>query len=155
VPHTANVSAHVSAGDTCSPSGVGKPKLASSSVADLNLTKQSIQEPIRLSFAFNNNSTEHSDVHWDAILWHENLYLQVPNGVFLERSKEAFVSLLEFAEEELSCSHIIVCFNKNRNERNTLMRMFMFFGFVALPPNHALSPADASEDVLYMAYNVG
>jgi len=88
-------------------------------------------------------------------LWRENLYLQIPNGIIVERSKEAFVSLLEFGEEELLCSHIVVCFSKNRNERNMLMRMFMFFGFVALPPNHPLAPMDASDEILYMAYSMG
>lgn len=34
------------------------------------------------------------------------------------------------------------------------MRMFMFLGFVTLPPKHALIPSDASEDTMYMAYEL-
>jgi len=94
------------------------------------------------------------EVKWSALLYKGNLYLNVPNGLVIERSKEAFVTLLEFAEEELDCSAIIVCFSKSRPERQSLMRMFMFLGFVTLPPKHALMPSDASEDTMYMAYEL-
>ena len=55
---------------------------------------------------------------WQAILYKGHLYLNVPNGLGIEKSKEAFVTLLEFAEEEINCSHIIVYFMKNRPERS-------------------------------------
>lgn len=57
------------------------------------------------------------EIKWNALLVKGHLYLNVPNGVGVERNKEAFVTLLEFAEEELACTHIIVCFSKTRPER--------------------------------------
>lgn len=60
------------------------------------------------------------EIKWNALLVKGHLYLNVPNGVGVERNKEAFVTLLEFAEEELACTHIIVCFSKTRPERSEL-----------------------------------
>lgn len=57
------------------------------------------------------------EINWKALLVKGHLYLNVPNNVGVERHKEAFVTLLEFAEEQLTCSHVIVCFNKQRPER--------------------------------------
>jgi len=123
-----------------------------------DVTKQSHSEPIRLNFRFKNNNiysnTLHPDYGWDALLWKGNMYLQIPSGIQVERSKEAFISLLEFGEDDLNCNNIVVGFSKSRAERNTLMRIFMFLGFVALPPNDPLAPTDASADSLYMAYNM-
>ena len=61
------------------------------------------------------------EINWNALLVKGHLYLNVPNGVGVERNKEAFVTLLEFAEEELASTHIIVSFNKSRPERSTLI----------------------------------
>ena len=58
-----------------------------------------------------------SEIKWNALLFKGILYLNVPEGLAIERSKEAFVNLLEFAEEELDCSQILVCFSKARTER--------------------------------------
>jgi len=128
---------------------VGKIKLPPS-IGEL--TKQSVQDALRLTLHF--NLAEQHDVKWDAVLWRENLYLQIPNGIPLEGSKEAFITMLEFAEEELRCKHVTVCFSKNRSDMSYLARIFMFLGFVTLPPNHPFVPADASEEMLYMAYNI-
>ena len=91
--------------------------------------------------------------------------------------------MIEFAEEELDCSLVIVSFSKTRSETRefplphaclarvltphlslssylsilhtteTLMRMFTFLGFVLLPPKHPLVPLDAPEDLVFMAYD--
>lgn len=58
-----------------------------------------------------------TEVKWTALLFGGTLYLQVPEGLAIERSKEAFVNLLEFAEEELDCSQILICIPKSRPER--------------------------------------
>jgi len=97
---------------------------------------------------------EEHDVEWEAILWKENLYIHIPNGISLDNSKEAFISLLEFAEEELQCMRVTVYFNKNRSDKNALMRLFSFIGFSVLPPNHNLTPDNASEEMIYMAYSI-
>lgn len=116
------------------------------------LTKQSRQQAIRLTF--NISLLEQYDVKWEAIIWRESLFIHIPNGISLDNSKEAFISLLEFAEEELECMRVTVYFDKNRSDRNVLVRLFNFIGFSVLPPNHSFAPADASEDMLYMAYSI-
>lgn len=132
------------------------------------LTARSEREPLKVTFRFAtplptnanlglNNLAESKVVNaeWSALLWRGDLFLTVPNGIVIERSKEAFITLLEFAEEKLRCKSIIVCFSKSRQERNTLIRMFMFLGFVMLPPNQLIVPTlDVQDDTLYMAYSI-
>jgi len=128
------------------------------------LVKRSKKEPVQVTFRFDNlpifcNANDATTTHWSAILWQGDLYLNVPDGIAIERSKEAFVSLLEFAEEQLGCRSIVVCFSKSRPERNTLMRMFMFLGFVLLAPDHAKEAAlpdelDLPEDTLFLGYSI-
>lgn len=91
---------------------------------------------------------------WEAILYQKNLYLQIPAGVLFETSKEAFVNLLEYAEEELKCQNVVICLDKNSVEKsNNLIRMFMYFGFNALSPAHPLTPKNTSDTLLLMAYS--
>lgn len=49
---------------------------------------------------------------WDAILWKGRLYVSVTAQQLSAGSKEAFVDLLEYAEDVLECSHVIVCLGK-------------------------------------------
>lgn len=118
----------------------------------VDLTKQSRQQAIRLTLSI--TLLEGHEVKWEAILWRENLFIHIPDGISLDNSKEAFISLLEFAEEELQCMAVTVYFEKNRSDRNVLVRLFSFIGFSILPPNHSFAPPDASEDMLYMAYSI-
>lgn len=87
---------------------------------------------------------------WETILLGRRLFVEVPKFILPDGSKESFVRLLEFAEEDLKCSHIIVCFKKDRPDRASLIRVFMFLGFTVLPPGHPLVPA-AKGDILYLA----
>ena len=60
-------------------------------------------------------------------------------------SKEAFVSLLEYAEDVLHCEHVIICLDKNStNPRDTKMaiRNFLFLGFTPLAPGHEFVPSN-------------
>ena len=102
------------------------------------LTARSQREPLKVTFRFatplptplstpNNTvtsggsiggSTKVVNAEWLALLWRGDLYLTVPNGIVIERSKEAFITLLEFAEEKLQCKSIVVCFSKTRTERS-------------------------------------
>jgi ornithine decarboxylase antizyme 1 len=47
----------------------------------------------------------------------DNLYIEVPTGCLPDASKEAFVALLEYAEEVLQCRHAVVCFKADRMDR--------------------------------------
>jgi ornithine decarboxylase antizyme 1 len=88
--------------------------------------------------------------NWETILFERRLFVEVPKHILPEGSKESFVRLLEFAEDELKCSHVIVCFKKDRPDRASLIRVFMFLGFTVLPPGHPLVPRQTG-DVMYLA----
>lgn len=88
------------------------------------------------------------EVTWNTYVMDGRLYVEVPNGILPEGSKESFVSLLEYAEEELHCSHVLVCFKKDRTDRACLVRMFMFLGFVPVAPGNPIIPR--SPDLMFM-----
>jgi hypothetical protein len=50
-------------------------------------------------------------------------------------SKEAFIRLLECAEECLGCARVFVIARRDRNDQATLMRTFMYLGFKPMPPS--------------------
>jgi len=93
------------------------------------------------------------EVEWETILVDGRLYVEVPPGILPAGSRESLVELLEYAEDKLKCSHVILCFRRNRPDRASLLRVFNFFGFCVVPPSHALAPR--SEDLLHMAYVIG
>ena len=78
--------------------------------------------------------------------------MQVPDGPMPEGSRDAFLSLLEFVEEELQCTHVIVCFSKGRPDKALLVRTFMYLGFTMLVPGHHLAPSNAGQDTLCMFF---
>lgn len=66
-----------------------------------------------LSFEF--QLAEQTTVVWETVVVGRRLYLSIVH--LPEGSKEAFVSLLEYAEEVLGCSHVLICFKKDRSDR--------------------------------------
>jgi ornithine decarboxylase antizyme 1 len=92
------------------------------------------------------------EVTWETLLIGRTLFIEIPTDILPEGSKESFVTLLEYAEEVLSCSHVIVCFKKNRGDRASLVRTFMFLGFMPVAPgSHRLA---VSGDLMYLAYTI-
>lgn len=92
------------------------------------------------------------EVTWETLLIGKTLFIEIPADIMPEGSKESFVTLLEYAEEVLSCTHVIVCFKKNRGDRASLVRTFMFLGFVPVAPgSHRLA---VSGDLMYLAYTI-
>jgi len=92
------------------------------------------------------------EVVWETLLIGKTLFIEIPADIMPEGSKESFVTLLEYAEEVLSCTHVIVCFKKNRGDRASLVRTFMFLGFVPVAPgSHRLA---VSGDLMYLAYTI-
>lgn len=92
------------------------------------------------------------EVTWETLLFDKTLFIEIPTNILPEGSKESFVTLLEYAEEVLSCTHVIVCFKKNRSDRASLVRTFMFLGFVPVAPGmHRLA---VSGDLMYLAYTI-
>lgn len=82
---------------------------------------------------------------WEAVLWRGRLYISVSTEQLCNGSKEAFVSLLEYAEDVLHCDHVIICLDKKTsNPRDTKMaiRNFMFLGFKPLAPGSEFIPSN-------------
>merc|ERR1712115_428376 len=61
--------------------------------------------------------------NWEAVMWQERLYVSVTSNQLAEGSKRAFVSLLEYAEEELEVTHVVPC-----------------LGFQPIAPGHEFLP---------------
>ncbi|XP_060823494.1 LOW QUALITY PROTEIN: ornithine decarboxylase antizyme 1 [Bombus pascuorum] len=109
-------------------------------------------ESLRLTFTL--HLTESTSVEWETVVWRHCLYIRVPSCLLPEGSKEGFVSLLEYAEETLQCTNIIICLRKDRADRAMLVRTFMFLGFTVLPPTHSLVPPGSDAGNLYMLYAI-
>ena len=99
--------------------------------------------PSVVSAAVSNEAAKNNG--WDAVLWQGRLYIHVdPTQITNAGSKEVFVSLLEYAEEVLECSHVIVCIDKQQSNNATKMaiRNFLFLGFQPLAPGHEYLPSN-------------
>jgi len=92
------------------------------------------------------------EMYWDTLMIGKTLFVEMPSNVLPDGSRESFVSLLEYAEDVLSCSKVIICFKKNRADQASLIRTFKFLGFVLLAPGtHQLA---VSGDLMYLAYSI-
>jgi ornithine decarboxylase antizyme 1 len=96
--------------------------------------------------------SDEKEVEWKTLLVNGVLYVDIPSSVLPKGSRDSFVSLLEFAEEKLDCHKVYVCFKRNRPDRTSLMRVFMFFGFSVVPPGNPQVPQ--SDDIMSMVYNI-
>jgi len=102
------------------------------------------------SLCFRITLTDCLEVTWETLLTGRKLIVEIPSGILPEGSKESFVTLLEYAEEALKCSHVVVCFKKARPDRASLIRTMMFLGFVVVAPGNPMMPT--SGDLMFMAY---
>lgn len=50
---------------------------------------------------------------WDTVLIGRTLYIALPPHILPEGSRDAFVALLEAAEEKLNCQHVVVSIAKS------------------------------------------
>lgn len=147
-PHAAYVSTGTEG------SGVGKPSeppvadRVSKPVSSTEVVSAAQNGCIHLSFEV--KLAEQTAVVWETVVVGRRLYLSI--GHLPEGSKEAFVSLLEYAEEVLGCTHVLICFRKDRNDRAILIRTFMFLGFEVIPPGHPIAPAN--NEHLYLLYEI-
>lgn len=88
-------------------------KLAPPTIGEL--AKQSRHQPIKITLKI--TLLDSLTVQWDSILIKEELFVHIPNNT-TDNSKEAFIALLEFAEEELCCKKVIVYFDKAKSNRS-------------------------------------
>ncbi|ESO03628.1 hypothetical protein HELRODRAFT_79864 [Helobdella robusta] len=91
--------------------------------------------------------------NWRAMYLGHKLFVEIPKSTLPSCSKESFIMLLEYAEDVLRCSHVIICFKKDRPDRENLVKIFMFLGFHLVPPGHVLAPS-SSGNIMYLAYAV-
>jgi len=134
-------------------SGVGKVSELSEQPNPQQFFESELTKDEALKINFQYSLTPQVQLSWDTILWKNNLYIEVPNGCLPDASKEAFVALLEYAEDVLKCDNAIVCFLKERYDRSILVRTFMFLGFYAVPQGDALS-LPVTKDHIYMVYKI-
>lgn len=93
--------------------------------------------------------------NWDTLLVGRVLYVALPPHILPEGSRDAFVALLEAAEERLGCQHVVVVFGADRPDRAVLVRTFMFLGFAVLAPSSPLVPPGLAANAnLCMLYNI-
>ncbi|XP_020901677.1 ornithine decarboxylase antizyme 1, partial [Exaiptasia diaphana] len=102
--------------------------------------------------SFRVRTGDHEVAEWCSVHVNGCLYVHVPEDEMLPGSKECFVSLLEYAEEELACTHVFVCLLKDRPDRASMMRTFMFMGFQTVKPGHEMCPDDPK--YVFMAYTI-
>jgi ornithine decarboxylase antizyme 1 len=130
--------------------GVGESRNPSDLVSQ-GLDPKTSSPLLRLRFHVRNGlpraisaSAIQKDNGWDAVVWKGRLYVLVDVTQMNDSgSKEAFVSLLEYAEEVLECSHVIVCFEKCQSTNTkTAIRNFLFLGFQPLAPGHEYLPTN-------------
>jgi ornithine decarboxylase antizyme 1 len=113
-----------------------------------------MNQPSRITFKL--RVTEHTSSIWETVLHPANniLYVALPSVLVPEASKQSFITLLEFAEEKLQCSAIVLCVRKDRSDRKNLVRTFMFLGFQVLSPNSELAPQNVEDDNLFFIYKI-
>jgi hypothetical protein len=106
-------------------------------------------------------------VGWNVILWsgagdaQRSLFVQVSSATFPEGSRESFVQLLEYAEEELECERVYMVFTADHQHREAIVKTFMFLGFVPVPSTHKGLPpcgnktndmGNSAEKLMFMGY---
>nr|XP_034838659.1 LOW QUALITY PROTEIN: ornithine decarboxylase antizyme [Maniola hyperantus] len=109
------------------------------------------RQPVKIDFKI--FLTENTLTRWEAVVKGGTIYLRVP-GILQSGSKESFMLLLDFAEERLGCTNCIICVLKNRSDRATLLRTFMFMGFQLLPPNSPLMQEINNPEYIFLHYNM-
>lgn len=92
------------------------------------------------------------EVAWETIYADRRLFVEIPSSILPEGSKESLITLLEYAEEVLDCTHVILVFKKSRNDRASLIRTFMFLGFEVVVPGNPIVPY--ADDLMFLAYTI-
>ncbi|CAK8692673.1 ornithine decarboxylase antizyme 1-like [Clavelina lepadiformis] len=81
---------------------------------------------------FSRQLTQNMLIQWDTVHVNDRLYVHVPSYI----NRDSFVALLDYAEEELGLSTVIVCFNRGSQGFRELAKSFRFMGFDHVLPDH-------------------
>lgn len=120
---------------------------------------QGKREPVRLTLKLQVTETTFSV--WETVLHNNTLYVELPRVLLPEASKHSFMSVLEFAEERLECAQLVLYMRKAREDRQNLIRTFLFLGFQPLSPKSPfvreavpeVIPGEAGDN-LYLMYTI-
>ncbi|XP_033624444.1 ornithine decarboxylase antizyme 1-like [Asterias rubens] len=96
--------------------------------------------------------TDNRKLVWETVLWNKRLYVQVPDDLAHQGSRDSFVALLDAAEEHLGCTQVIIGLRQGAVDRAQLIRTFKFMGFELVPPSHPELPSLA--DYLFMVSDI-
>jgi len=102
-----------------------------------------------VEFKFYYNPTPNTSFNLIGMLKGRNLYIETQTAQIDGFSKEAFISVLEHAEDVLRCDNVVVYFPKDSSQRAGLIRNFMFMGFNVVPPGDQLG-VQLHPDNIYM-----
>lgn len=94
-------------------------------------------------------------IEWQVVRWRDTtLYVNIESAAFPEGSKSSFVQLLDYAEEELSCENVVICYPMDHGHRDAIVKTFMFLGFFLLQPGHPLIQlgGHTSDRYMFMGY---
>lgn len=61
---------------------------------------------------------------------------------------------MDFAEEKLGCSAIVLCMRNDRNDSKELVRTFLILGFELLNPRSPLAPKPIDDSNLFLVYKI-
>nr|XP_033776617.1 ornithine decarboxylase antizyme 2 [Geotrypetes seraphini] len=89
---------------------------------------------------------------WEAVLSNQSLFVEIPDGLLADGSKEGLLALLEFAEEKMKVGYVFICFRKSREDKGPLLKTFSFLGFEIVRPGHPSVPS--RPDVMFMVYTL-
>ncbi|XP_075715545.1 LOW QUALITY PROTEIN: ornithine decarboxylase antizyme 2 [Rhinoderma darwinii] len=107
-------------------------------------------KPHLVHFQYKLTEVKHSS--WKAMLSNQSLFVEIPEGILADGSKEGLLALLEFAEEKMDVRYVFICFRKSREDRGPLLKTFSFLGFEIVRPGHPCVPA--RPEVLFMVYTL-
>ncbi|XP_055340819.1 ornithine decarboxylase antizyme 1-like isoform X2 [Paramacrobiotus metropolitanus] len=126
----------------------GRP--AAGPVPEKKTAANSASVPVHIHFKY--RLTDSLEGVWATILHgpSRSLYVHIPPNTNGEGSKDSFIRLLEYAEEVLKVTNVVVFFQEDRADANSWLRAFRFLGFQLLPPAHALRPDN--QGFIYMNY---
>lgn len=151
VPHAPNKrSTNDQSGGQCVGSAKQAHPIVVGSGSALNLEKENSAGPVWITFRVRNSAHV-----LEAMLLDRKLVLPIPEEGLPEGSKEAVTELLEFAEEQLKATEVIVSLAKDRQDRMVIIRTLMYLGFEALAPENAMLPPEIMDPQHYfMSYSI-
>lgn len=130
------------------PGGATKSAGAGGAVSMFAIAQKLINEAVSLSFMVRRPGKE--EMVWESLLVGGALLVEIPGNALVEGTNDSFVKVVDYAEEVLKCAKVVVCFKKSRQDRNILIRTFMFLGFSLVSPSFGGSHGD----LLYMSYSL-